>query len=91
LPFPERGWGQNLPHPGKDNENEIANEAEPDHPSCPTIAIDLGEDVAKDIAQGENEYGGRQNNGTEAYYLYSNDIGGDETGNEDGGNNHKSV
>ncbi|GAH36160.1 unnamed protein product, partial [marine sediment metagenome] len=73
----ERSRGQNLPYPDKDDEDKIANEAKPDDFSCPAIAINLSEDIAEDIAQREHEYGGRQNNETEAYYLYSNDIGGD--------------
>ncbi|GAI40702.1 unnamed protein product, partial [marine sediment metagenome] len=91
LPFPERSWGQNLPYPGKDDEEKIANKAKPDDFSCPAIAIDLGEDIAEDIAQREHEYGGRQNNKTEAYYFYGNYVGGNQAGDEDGGNNYQSV
>jgi len=77
LPFPEGSWGQYLSHPGKDDKDEVAKEAEPDYPSCLAIAIDLSKDVTKNIAHGENNYGGRQEEGTKAYHLYGDDIGGD--------------
>ena len=63
-----------MSHPGKDNEDKIANEAKPDDLSRPAIAIDLGEDVTKDITQGENNYSRRKDKETNAYYLYSNNI-----------------
>ncbi|GAH38131.1 unnamed protein product, partial [marine sediment metagenome] len=77
LPFPERGWRQNLPHPSKDDEDEVAKEAQPDDPSCLTITIDLGKNITEDIAQWENDYGCRQDKGAEAYHLYGNNIGSD--------------
>ena len=66
-----------MSHPGKEDENQITDEPEPDDPSCHAIAVDLGKDIAEDIAQGENKYSRRQNEGTQAYYLYSNNIGSD--------------
>lgn len=80
-----------MPYPSKDNKNKVADEAKPDYPSCPTVTVDLSEDITEDIAHRENEYGSRENKKTETYYLYSNNIGGDETGNEDSGNNDQSV
>ncbi len=42
LPLPERGGGQNLPYPGKDDKDKVAKEAKPDDLPCPAITIDLG-------------------------------------------------
>jgi len=48
-----------LPHPGEEDENQVAGEAEPDNLSGRTVAVNLGKDVAEDVAQGKNKYGGR--------------------------------
>ena len=80
-----------MPYPSKGNKNEVTDKAEPDYSSCPAIPIDLSKDITEDIAHRKNEYGSRENKKTETYYLYGNNIGGDETGNEDSSNNDKSV
>ena len=80
-----------MPHPGKNDKDEIAQEAKPDDLPCPAIAIDLSQDVAEDIAYRENNDGRWGNEGAKAYHLYGNDIGRDKTGDEDGNNDDKAV
>jgi hypothetical protein len=78
-------------YPGEGDEDEVAGEAEPDDTACLAVAVDLGENIAEDIAQGEDEYGRRQDDGAQADDLDGDGVGGDEAGDEDGGDDHQAV
>ena len=78
LPEPRRRQQPAEPY-GEDGE-QVAQEAEPDDLSGGTVAVNLGEDVAEDVADGENDDGGGEVPSSDGYYLYGDDVGDDETG-----------
>ena len=75
-----------MSYPDKDDENQVAGKSKPDDLSYLAIAIDFGKNVTENVTQGENKDGGRQYKGAETYYFYGDNIGGDEAGNKEGGN-----
>ncbi len=91
LPSPKRSRGQEPADPGENDEYKVTSKAQPDYALRPAKAVDLGKDVAKDVAQREYYHCGRHNDPAETNDFNGDDIGCDEAGYENGRNNKESI
>jgi hypothetical protein len=80
-----------LPDPDKEDEYHVAQEPEPDNTPGYAISVDLGENVAEDVAEGKDQYGGRQQKRAEADNLNGDNVCGDKAGDKNGGDYHQAV
>jgi hypothetical protein len=75
LAFPE-GRGGQKPAGGRGQDGEeVPGEARPDHPAGNTVAVDLGDHVADDVGDREDDHRRGQGEGAEGEELDGDDVG----------------
>src|SRR5919112_3658939 len=91
LVLPERGGGEYASEVDGGDGQEVAEEAQPDHTPRRPVAVDLGQNVAADVADREHDHGRRQYETEHPDQLDRRDVPCDERRYEQGDDHHERI